>query len=259
MSPPSGTQSLRRAMAVLDAFAGGVERQLTEVARITGLPLSTTHRILYALVDGGYLARSGSERYRVGSRLVDLVPPRRLADRLAPQLFALAARTTITVHLGIAEGDRLVTILSARPLGSHSAAELPTGPEPLHATAMGKAILAWHPGGPRAGAREAGRLDRYTERTITNAEDLADELTRVRGAGFAVDDGEHRQGIRAVAVPLVVPAPDLPELSPSSVAIGVQGEAERLGDAAIDSLVPVLRAAAGAFGRRLADGRTVPA
>jgi DNA-binding IclR family transcriptional regulator len=74
---------------------------------------------------------------------------------------------------------------------------------PVHCAAPGKAMLAHLPEAEQSAALRALRLDRLTERTLTTRRELQDDFTKVRARGFAVDQGEHFDGIHCVAAPLL--------------------------------------------------------
>src|ERR1700722_8374020 len=125
-------------MSVNDGYTDRTELTLTEIAAQARLPLSTTHRIMQALVRGGHLERTG-ELYRVGPRLAAVAPPPRVsAEEVAPHLYALATRLRLTVSLGIMEQGVALTVVSARPTVKHGQCQIPAVREPLHGTPIGK-------------------------------------------------------------------------------------------------------------------------
>jgi IclR family acetate operon transcriptional repressor len=73
---------------------------------------------------------------------------------------------------------------------------------PIHATAVGKAIIAFLPAAELDGVLSRLTYERYTPRTIVQRRALEAELRRIRGAGCANDDEEHIEGIRCVAAPV---------------------------------------------------------
>jgi len=230
----SGAQAVERAMSVLDCFTEHRELTLTAVSARTGIPVSSTHRIMHALLQGGFLERDDNDRYRIGPRVADLLPRPSVADEVAAPLHALAAGIKIAVAFGVTDGDHVATLVCARPLVAHCRAQMPAPREPLHATAMGKTLLAYSMEGPRV-AVDRLRLTACTERSHTSAEALLADLDEIRRRGFALNNEEHITGIRAVAVPVF--AADHQMVG----AIGVQARPERMTDELISSLVPALR------------------
>ena len=188
----SGAQAVERAMAVLDCFATDAthathathaagatrgRRTLSEVAATTGLPLSTTHRIMSALTRGGFLERDGDDAYRIGAHLRDLVAGHtRLTEAAAPHLHALATGIKRTVSFGVADGGTLRVLHRARAASNH---DDPGHTDlPLERSQMGRVLLAFHPSG-LAVLRVLGPVSRRR---------LADDLERIRRRGFAFDE-----------------------------------------------------------------------
>lgn len=247
----SGSQAIERAMAVLDCFAGGTQLTLGKIAVRTGLPVSTTHRILQALVRGRFLARVSGDCYKVGPRVAELLPRSSMADEVAPHLYLLAAALKITVSFAVLEERELATLVRARPPVKYDAAQIPLDREPLHATALGKVLLAFEPENPGTVARSLGNLSSYTPHTHTSPADLAADLDRIRRSGFALANEERTLGVRAVAVPVFCS-----DRRPVG-ALGIQDRSTRLTDDFVRSVVPVMRHLAKEVSQRLDDAPLV--
>ena len=158
-------------MAIMSCFDADVDDLgLGEIAERSGLRASTAHRIVRALVHGGLLAQdSRTERYHLGARLAVLGPDgdRRYGLDLAqPDLDGLARSTGEAASLGVRSGGDVVVVLRAE---SGSAALRPThgARVPLHASAMGKALLAFGPAEPAEAVAELEPLERFTPHTLT--------------------------------------------------------------------------------------------
>ena len=152
------------------------------------------------------VSRAG-DRYSVGRRLwaLGLLAPVQtgLRETASPFLQDLHAATRATVHLAVRDGtevlyvDRLSGSRSV-PVVSRVGSRLP-----LHATGVGKVLLA---AAPRAVQDEALRdLRRVTRYTITQPGRLRDQLRRVRAAGYATTAEEMSLGACSIAVPIAVP------------------------------------------------------
>lgn len=246
MSVParSGSQAVERALLVLDCFEGDRSLTLSDLAAESGLPLSTTHRILQALCRSGYLVRR-TDVYRVGPRVPALLPPADLTiDEVVPHLYALAAGIGLAVSLGVQSQSAVTRVVSARPPVEHCAAQLPGDTEPLHATAMGKVLLAFSPDGPSTALRGLGELESFTGRTPTSYAELLAQLLEVRRRGFAVADQERTDGVRELAVPVVGDTGVV-------AALGVQARPERLTHDLVRRILPPLHRAAAEAGKRL--------
>lgn len=203
-----GATVASRVLALLGAFDGEHRGMtLTELSRRAGLPLATTHRLVGELVDWGALVRETSGEYVVGRRLWDLglLAPVQTGLRqvASPFLHDLYAATLATVHLAVRDGtsvlyvDRLSGHVSV-PVVSDVGSRLP-----MHATGVGKVLLAHAPEDVRA--RVLTNLTRVTAYTITQPGRLRAELRRVLRDGFAQTSEEMSLGACSVAVPIRAP------------------------------------------------------
>lgn len=243
-STRSGSQAIDRALAVLDRFEGDRALVLTDLSTESGLPLSTTHRIVGALCRSGYLVRD-ADAYRVGPRVQALVHRSEPAvDEVMPQLYAVAAGVGLAVSLGVQRRSMVVRVASARPPVEHCACQLPAEREPLHATAMGKVLLAFSPEGAAAAVRRLGELESFTARTSTSYAELVVQLAEVRRRGFASADAEQVDGVREIAVPVLGSGGTV-------AALGVRARSKRLTDELAVRVLPPLRHAATEVGRRI--------
>jgi DNA-binding IclR family transcriptional regulator len=246
---PSGSQAIERAMSVLNCFSSQEKLTLSEVACRTRIPVSSAHRIMQALVRGGFLRRDRDDAYEVGRRIVDLAPTSSVAEEVAPHLYSLATAIRVVASFGAADGGDLVALVRARPQSRYCSAQIPFRREPLYATAMGKVLLAFDKDGPICAAKRQGDLVPFTSRTRTSREELVSDLRAIRQYGFGLTDGELVEGVRAVAVPVFGPRRDLVG------AVGVQARTSRMTEQFVQSLVPVMRRSAAEISRRLGDPR----
>jgi IclR family transcriptional regulator, KDG regulon repressor len=204
------TATVDRAMMLLGALGASSRPQnLTQLADHTSLSKSTAFRLLNTLRNAGMVRRDGTA-YSLGDRLVELAgraPEPALAyarDQLReasmPFLQALFAKTNGTVHLAVLDHHR---VLYLEKLFGHRRVQTPSrvgGRFPANASAIGKALLAWT---DEATVDEAMRLaEAPTQRAITSAEAMYQELARTRRRGFATDEEEAAPGLACVAVPI---------------------------------------------------------
>jgi IclR family acetate operon transcriptional repressor len=204
-SEESTPSVLTRAMTILAAF-DGQRRPLgtSELARRTGLAKSTVHRLTRELTHHGLLERRG-DGLVLGLRLFEFgqLVPRQLDLRTAalPYMADLRAATRQTVHLAVLDATDVVYVEILR---SHDAPTLPSrigGRLPAHATAVGKAILAFSGSDAIDRVLRAG-LPRLAERTITAAHLLQRNLKLVRANGIAYDYEESQAGLVCAASPI---------------------------------------------------------
>lgn len=197
---------LGKTMQVLLAFT--VEESylsFTDLRTRTGLSKATLHRLLGDLVAARLLEKT-SDGYRL-SRLVFELGMRASVERsllevATPFLEDLYERTHETVHLGVREGHEVVYVAK---VGGHRQADAPSrvgGRMPMHATAIGKALLAWSP----ASVQEevlAVRLQRRSPRTVVNRAVMRRQLDDVVERGYAFEYEESAVGITCVAAPVL--------------------------------------------------------
>lgn len=200
------SSSLQRALALLDAFSGEKrEMSVRELAARSGVTRSTAHRLAKELVDWGGLERT-SGGLRLGVKLFELgamaPSPTSLREASMPYLHTLHEVTRLTANLAVREGMEIVYLekISSRRL--HVPHTRLGGRGTLHATALGKAILAFSQDRGDVGGLET-RLTRLTDHTITDPHMLSRELRRVRAQRVAYDVEESQEGLFCVAAPIV--------------------------------------------------------
>jgi DNA-binding IclR family transcriptional regulator len=251
-SATPGRTVTSRALAILDAFDSAAPRlSLSEIAGRSGTPLTTTHRLLGELTDWGALSRRADGRYEVGRKLWDLglLAPVQLELRQVAAPFLSDVHTTIrdTVHLAVRDG--LFALYVERISGRESVPVLSqVGSRlPLHATGVGKVLLA---AAPREVVEQVLRsLNRLTRHTIVEPERLRRELAEVRRRHYARTSEEMSPGAASLAVPVQV---ERPGGAVVAAALGIVVPPHRRD---VARLVPVLEVAARGIGRELARAR----
>jgi DNA-binding IclR family transcriptional regulator len=246
-----GRSVTSRIMAVLGAFDNAAPRlSLSEIAARSGLPLTTAHRLLGELTAWGALARRSDGRYEIGRRLweLGLLAPVQLELRqvAAPFLLDVHTATRDTVHLAVREDLSALYVerISGResvPVVSQVGTRLP-----LHATGVGKVLLAWAPDDVIERALRAPA--RPTRHTVVEPGRLHRELAEVRRRGYARTAEEMSLGASSVAVPVTVERAGTPVVVG---ALGIVVPSHRRDPA---RLAPVLQVAARGIGREV--GRT---
>lgn len=251
----AGAQSVARAFAVLRLFRDNPgDLGVGAVAKQLGLNLSTTHRIVRALVAEGYLAQNEeSERYYLGTGalLLGQAAHRNFGlDVVYPALRSLASDTGESVNLGVLAEDAAVVverIESAQPLRF---TQPPGTRVPLHASSMGKALLAYNAEVQRRTLSGVHRLERITAKTHATTKALRSDLEAVRSRGWSCDDEESAVGVRCVGAPIRDNA------GVARAAIAVQAPAVRVPDERFDELGPQVAAAAKEISALLPPGHS---
>ncbi|MFI7614532.1 IclR family transcriptional regulator [Nonomuraea terrae] len=200
-----GRSVTSKVLALLGAFDAAHPRlTLTELARRSGVPLSTAHRLVGELERWQALSRGPDGRLRVGLRLWELgqLAPNRLREFGHPWLQELFASTGENVHLAVRDGLEVLYVdkvygRRAVPIVSRIGARLP-----MHPTGVGKALLAYEPEW-FVTSYLARKLERPTPHTITEPGRLARELAAVRAQGYALTYEEMTLGSCSAAAPVL--------------------------------------------------------
>ncbi|MCK9901480.1 IclR family transcriptional regulator [Parafrankia colletiae] len=254
-APPAGNaagtgavQSVDRALALVELLAAsGDGAGLADLARATGLPQPTVHRLLRALHERGWVRQDADRRYAPGARLIGLgnAAQSLLATGAQPYLREAVAVSGETANLAVLEADQVVYVAQvASPHRLRMFTEVGNR-APAHSTGVGKAMLAHLPGPAVRELLERTGLPRRTATTITDPDQFTAELAAVRARGYATDDGEEEPGVRCVAFPLT----DLSGRAPA--ALSVSGPASRIAAGAVADLAARLLPVAAACGDHL--------
>ncbi|WP_433634679.1 IclR family transcriptional regulator [Nocardia sp. CA-120079] len=247
----SGVQTVARALSVLDCFRGGEERGVSEIARQQGLAVSTTHRLLSALVQAGFLDKNEtSSRYRMGGALAEYgqIAYRQHRIYLAePSLEQLAATTSASASVAIRHSIHAVLLGTSRWRDSDGH-RLMGVRLPLHASALGKALLAWSATSDDFLATLP--YDEGTARSVSTPAELREELTRTRSRGYAYNDEELDPGFRTIGLPILTPTGD------ARFALGLRGPTTLMIPERLPFLVELAKVTAAEIAARFAADQT---
>ena len=200
--------SVKKAFHILDLVSRREGRlTISDLSRELGIGKSTVHGITQALEELGALVRDAqTRRYALGITLFELgrtVYSRiDLKDIARPVMQDLMRSTRQTVFLGIRSGDHvsiidIVESAEAMKITAHIGARLP-----LLAGATGKVFMGFLPEEEAARQIQALGLRQDTERSVTSCGRYMEEVRRARALGYALDDAEYLQGVRAAAAPI---------------------------------------------------------
>jgi DNA-binding IclR family transcriptional regulator len=247
-APP--VQSSGKLFRILERLVETGGEGVTALAEATGIPKSTVHLHLRSLQEAGYVVRA-EQAYRPSLRLLELGDQTRQTHEVyragREEVDTLARETNELVNLGVPESGQ-VRLLYLRevegdathdPLSvstefeatksrvsvlSESYEHVPGKALDMHATAMGKAILA------ELSTEEVDRivdqhgLSRHTDRTITSRDRLIEELESIRNEGVAVDDECRVEGLCCVAAAVTLGGEPVAAVSISGLADRLNGE-----------------------------------
>ena len=203
-SSQPGRSVTSKILAILAAFETTRRSlSLTEISAAADLPLSTTHRLVGELVDAGMLSRSANGGIQLGLRLWAIAQNtgRQLRDTARPYVQDLFSLTGETSQLAIRDGNMSLYIDRVYGTKRIARASRVGGRLPLHATAVGKVILAFSESWVADAYLELP-LQQMTAHTRSNPKQLREELERVREKGYATTNEEVRLGTSSIAVPV---------------------------------------------------------
>jgi DNA-binding IclR family transcriptional regulator len=244
-SSEAGRSVTSKVVAILETFCHGNIHSLTEISHRTELPISTVHRLATELASLGLLDRTDDSHYRAGLPLRIIgakathVPT--VLERARFVLDDLATTTHMDVRLGVLT-ECGVSYLEKS--ACHQAVSPPaaTPVMPAHATAMGKALLAFSPS-RTVDVFVAQGLKRYTPYTLASPDRLRRALAEIRLDGLAMSRWEFQLGVSALAAPVFGPGGqvvaaielpvrdlrgELPRLQPALV-VAARGLSRQLG------------------------------
>lgn len=230
-------KSAGRVLEVLEELAASGPRPMGVLADRLGVPRSSMHALLRTMQRYGWLETDatgtlyglGVHSLLVGSAYVDSDD---VVARTAPVLDTLAEKTGETVHLGRLEGHHVVYLAkreSTHPLRMFSSVGRRLS---AYSTALGKCLLASLTDDEIA-SRLPHKLEAITPKTITAPEQMLEDIRRVRGRGYAIDDEESALGLRCFAIAL-------PPRAPTEDAVSISVPVFRLDDEREDEIVRLL-------------------
>lgn len=240
----NGITVTSRVLAILGSF--DVHHRLlslSEIAERSGLPITTAHRLIAELTGGGLLERDAAGGYEIGRWMWDLgllaSVEQDLRESALPYLQDVHSSTGETVHLAVLDGDAALYIDRVSSRASARVLSKPGTRLPLHATGVGKVLLAHCD--PLTRERALASPERLTAHTMTEPGRLRRELANVRKRGYARTSEELAPGAFSVAVPVLV----------GDEAIGAIGIVTGSSRKELERFVPVLQAAASGIARSL--------
>lgn len=222
---------------------------LSELARHADLPLSTVHRMLRELVAWGALERGEDGAYRIGLRMWELgsLAPRGLGlrERALPLMEDLSQVTRENVQLAVRDGTEVVFVERIAGTEAVPVRTRVGGRFAMTATGVGLVLLAHAPTEVQEDVL-SGHIPAFTERTVTDPEELRRLLAHVRTSGFSISDRQVTTDALSVGAPVHARGQVVAALS----------LVVRHGSTSPHSLSPLVRTSARAISRALDDPRT---
>lgn len=241
-NPAGPGRTLLRGLQLLELLASGSDGSVTDLASTAGLDKGTTSRMLSTLRTAGYVRQDAvTRRYRLSGKILWLAQG--YADQLDlrgaahPHLGALRDAVGETVHLGVREDDRVIYIDKVEAGRSIRLVSTIGHAEPVHTTALGRAILSRLPAVERRRLVRRFDHDARTPNTVTDPDSLLAVLAEAEQRGFAIDDEENQEHVTCVGAAVV----DV--LGHPIGAVSCSGPTFRMRDR-IDEVGPLCRATA---------------
>ncbi|MGM0592073.1 MAG: IclR family transcriptional regulator [Halobacteriota archaeon] len=230
-------KSVERLLRIIEGLEELDGAGITELSEYTDIPKSTIHRHVSTLVDNEYVVQRGMT-YRLSHRFLELGGYVRQTEEISkivrPKVEQLAEETGERANFLVEEAG-LGVIVYTRTGENAVTTGVRVGKRiPLHCLSSGKSMLAHLPDERVDQIIETRGLDPVTPETITEREQLLDELDRVRDRGYAFDKGESIEGLHCVGVPVIGPNEDI------LGALSVAGPAHRMKGEWYESTIPDL-------------------
>jgi len=201
---------LERALSILELLGSADSPMgLTVIAQRIDLPVGTTHRMLKALTAHGYVEQDlRTKWYELGLKVMELrgsiiTQAVRMASDARPYLQSLSVATGLRCHLAIYRGGNVIYIDRVDSDSSGSSGYVPLGLQaPAYSTGLGKVLLAYAPAEEVEALLVSNSRQKFTSNTITEPEELREELRLTRQRGFAVDHGESSEFRSCIGAPI---------------------------------------------------------
>ncbi|MBL4613469.1 MAG: helix-turn-helix domain-containing protein [Magnetovibrio sp.] len=223
-------QSLCRALSILNVIA--VDDQgmtMTDIAQSTGLPMSTTHRLLTTLQHERYvrydneqsLWKMGVQAFIIGNAFVS---SRDVIATSRPFMSALMEKSGETTNLAVIDQGECIYLAQVECRQMMRVQAKPGSRVPIHSSAVGKALLAAMPDEKAKKFIKMREFERATDNTVIEQRALCAEVEEARENGYARDDEEHSVGLRCVASAI------FDEFGEPIAAVSLSGPRARVGD-----------------------------
>lgn len=227
-NPTSAVKSIGTTIRIVEGLSRLDGAGVTELANALDIAKSTVFDHLETLEANEFVVKSDGE-YRVGLRFLDIGGLARsrmaLYDIARPEVNELAARTGELANLVVEEHGKVVYLVTEQGENAVNIDTYVGKREYLHSTAVGKAILAQLPRDRVDQILDETGMVAETPHTITDRDELFDQLQTVQSRGVAFDLEENSKGLRCVASPVVGPDGDvLGAVSVSGPTTRLQGD-----------------------------------
>ncbi|MEL6623421.1 MAG: IclR family transcriptional regulator [Pseudomonadota bacterium] len=243
--PASATPSkgLDRSLSLLEILADVDGISLSDIALRAGVPASTAHRILMTLEAHRFVSHDDERGvWFIGVRAFEIgnafLRHRKLVDIGRSIMRALMEQSGESINLAIEDTGEAVYVSQVESHQSVRAFHRAGSRGPMHALAVGKALLSAMSDADVRRVLEQHGMETFSDRTIRDPKRLFDEVKTIRSRGWATNNEEHEAGMCAVAAPIYN------EYGEAIAAISITGPASRMGPDRLGELGPMVKRAA---------------
>ncbi|WP_428672542.1 HTH-type transcriptional regulator BhcR [Roseibium sp.] len=239
-------KSLDRAMAVFEHLSTQSGVSLSALSDQLGESTATLYRILFTLEtrglvefdQGQQLWHIGPGAFIIGARFLRRTS---LVERARPILRKLMEDTGETANLGVAQGDQVLFVSQIETHANIRAFFPPGTLSPLHASGIGKALLAFMEPAQCERILAQNARERFTEYTLCDADLLKENLAKTRERGYSIDGEEKNLGMRCIAAPV------FNNYGEAVAGLSVSGPTSRVSPDMVGDLAEAVRKAAAAL------------
>lgn len=243
-------QSLARGLEILEYLSERKSAGCTEVAAHLDVNKSTAFRLLETLMLSNFVEQDAdTNKYKLGTAILhmreSLIRNTDLVSLAKPYLSKLVESTQESAHLCLLSNDKAVIVDQVLSKEVIKVSASIGRAEPIHASSVGKCILAFQNASTKERMLSCENMEAYTKNTFLSQEDLESELEKIRSRGYAIDDEEVNIGVRCVAAPI------RNYKGETFGCIGVSGPATRIHMSSIEKYANVVQATAMMISNRL--------
>ncbi|WP_409228293.1 IclR family transcriptional regulator [Gudongella sp. SC589] len=207
--------SVKKAFDIINYIADQKQEQgATEISEALGYGVSATYHILNTLKESNIITQNEkTKKYKLSLKLWQLgmtaYNQNNISLELKPYLSKLRDYTGETANLTILEGEEIVYVAQEESDKLIKMFTKTGATAPLHCTASGKIFLAYKDRDERDQIIDGLKLEKFTDNTITDKEDLKRELLKIKDHGYGFDVEERDEDVSCIAAPVFGPNDDV--------------------------------------------------
>lgn len=199
-------QSLERGLLVLEALVKRSPKGNSEIAEELQLDKTVVHRLLTTLHSMGYVEQDENRKYAVGMKLrqvgAQVLSNLDLRTLANPYMSELVDSIQGVAHLAKMAEDRAIYIEKVQHPSLTVKATDVGGEAPGYCSAAGKVLWAYLSASDLQSILDKTQLRPHTQNTLTDPDQLQEQLAEIRRQGYAIDYQEHRLGLMGVGAPV---------------------------------------------------------